>query len=453
MSGPLDPSTIQDGVTVQLTYNPSGTFGDAERRSDLAGQHELLHLGQRAAVDPRGAAGDGLLQGRSHRRQQLGAALPGRTRWNSSGNERSAAVRPELCLHVPGGRRRGVVDSGCHVPTTRRQTAHDLGDITSSGIVRVPGAIGDDPFYTLDQGSSPGNDVDMYHFHVSGPGSYAFIAEVFAGRIGSPLDPGVSLFRLDPTDQSLHFIDGNNNTYNPVQTSDHYFTPLYSDSVLYESLTAGDYYVAVAAGSNTPSPLENQPEGSLGLFDPNVSHSGQNGWSTGPYVLNLLVHAVPDPPHVLSTSPSDGVDSYSAPDATDRHVRRAGEHTTRWPSRRSRRRLRPPSPLSISRGPTAPSTSLASTRTIARPIKPRSPCSTGWPTALIRSIFQDPTGSMTWPAIRWWAMTRAATTWFLFRLMRLSAALGGTPCNGTTRSPTTTPRIPRTWVSFFRTIS
>ena len=28
MSGPLDPSTIQDGVTVQLTYNPNGTFGD-----------------------------------------------------------------------------------------------------------------------------------------------------------------------------------------------------------------------------------------------------------------------------------------------------------------------------------------------------------------------------------------------------------------------------------------
>ena len=198
--------------------------------------------------------------------------------------------------------------------------AHDLGNLTSAGIVRVPGAIGDDPFYTLDQGSSPGNDVDMYHFRVSGPGSYAFIAEVFAGRIGSPLDPGVSLFRLDPKDHSLHFIDGNNNTYNLIQASDHFSTPLYSDSVLYASLTAGDYYVAVAGGSNTPSPLENQPEESPGLFDPNVSHSGQNGWSTGPYILNLLVHAAPDPPHVLCDEPERRGDPGSAPDATDRQV-------------------------------------------------------------------------------------------------------------------------------------
>ena len=192
-------------------------------------------------------------------------------------------------------------------------TAHDLGNLTTAGIVRVPGAIGDDPFYTLDQGSSPGNDVDMYHFHVSGPGSYAFIAEVFAGRIGSPLDPGVSLFRLDPADHSLHFIDGNNNTYNPVRPAIGFLTPFYPDSVLYGRLTAGDYYVAVAGGSNVPSSLENQPEGSYGLFDPNVTHSGQNGWVTGPYVLNLLVRAVPDPPHVLSTSPIDGVTLPQAP--------------------------------------------------------------------------------------------------------------------------------------------
>ena len=146
----------------------------------------------------------------------------------------------------------------------------------------------------------------MYHFSVSGPGRYALVAEVFAGRIGSPLDPGVSLFELDPSDGSLVFIAGNNNTYDPVVATDGFSTPLYTDSALYASLTAGDYYLAVADGSNTPSPFEGLPPGSPGLFDPNVSHSGQDGWSTGPYVLNVLVQPAPNPPHVVSTSPSMG---------------------------------------------------------------------------------------------------------------------------------------------------
>ena len=55
----------------------------------------------------------------------------------------------------------------------------------------------------------------MYHFRISGPGRYAFVAEVFAGRIGSPLDPGVSLYYLDPSDNTLHFVAGNNNTVQP----------------------------------------------------------------------------------------------------------------------------------------------------------------------------------------------------------------------------------------------
>ncbi len=162
------------------------------------------------------------------------------------------------------------------------------------------------------------------------------MAEVFAGRIGSPLDPGVSLFELDPSDHSLHFIAGNNNTYDPVETTDGLSTPLYTDSVLYASLTAGDYYLAVAGGSNTPSPLEGLPPGSPGLFDPNVSHSGQDGWSTGPYVLNLLVQPASDPPHVLSTSPSDGATLTQPPTQLTVTFRRAGESSRNWPSRRSR---------------------------------------------------------------------------------------------------------------------
>ena len=78
----------------------------------------------------------------------------------------------------------------------------DLGDVTGSGLVQVGGVIGGDPFFDPgdpDPSRNPGNGVVMYHFHVSGAGRYAFLAEVFAGRIGSPLDAGVALYRLDPT--------------------------------------------------------------------------------------------------------------------------------------------------------------------------------------------------------------------------------------------------------------
>ena len=51
------------------------------------------------------------------------------------------------------------------------------------------------------------NSLDLYHFRVEGAGRYAFRAEVFAGRIGSPLDPGVSLFEMDPLTGRLRFVD------------------------------------------------------------------------------------------------------------------------------------------------------------------------------------------------------------------------------------------------------
>jgi hypothetical protein len=146
----------------------------------------------------------------------------------------------------------------------------------------------------------------MYHFTLSGAGSYAFLAEAFAGRINSPLDPGISLYQLVPGDPTLRFVAGNNNTYDPVQTTNGQQVPLYSDSFLTASLTAGDYYLAVAGGSNTPSTLENLPPGTPGLFDPNVSHSGQLGFSTGPYVLNILAARPTGAPQVVTTGPGPG---------------------------------------------------------------------------------------------------------------------------------------------------
>ena len=46
--------------------------------------------------------------------------------------------------------------------------------------------------------------------------------------------------------------------------------------------------------------------GSPGIFDPNQPGSAQLGWSTGPYVLNLLVQPAPNPPQVVASSPSSG---------------------------------------------------------------------------------------------------------------------------------------------------
>ena len=126
-------------------------------------------------------------------------------------------------------------------------TARNLGDVTGAGLIQVSGAIGDDPSFNPSLSPDPtnpepqfipANQVDLYHFQITGPGRYAMLAEVFAGRIGSPLDPGISLYELDPSDGSLVFLAGNNNTLNPTQGTDGSI-PLFTDSALTVGLTAG----------------------------------------------------------------------------------------------------------------------------------------------------------------------------------------------------------------------
>src|SRR5205814_899115 len=133
--------------------------------------------------------------------------------------------------------------------------AHYLGELDPHRLVQVSGSIGDDPSLDPNLSLNQAADVDMYHFRITGTGNYSFAAEVFAGRIGSPLDPGVSLFRLNPGTGLLEFVDGNNNTRNPEQTANG-FVPLYTDAALFTGLTAGEYYVAVSSGQNTPTPVE-----------------------------------------------------------------------------------------------------------------------------------------------------------------------------------------------------
>jgi hypothetical protein len=188
-------------------------------------------------------------------------------------------------------------------------TAHALGDLTSAGLVQVTGTIGNDPSDDPSSAnpllSNPAADVDLYHFQITGPGRYAFGAEVFAGRVGARLDPGVSLYQWNPATQQLDFIDGNDNTLNNTPSSNG-MVPLYNDAALSAGLTAGDYYVAVSGGGNTPERALNALPGQNGIFDPNRSHSGMNGFTTGDYVLNLTVQSDNEPPRIVAVTPADG---------------------------------------------------------------------------------------------------------------------------------------------------
>src|SRR5207249_3036606 len=114
------------------------------------------------------------------------------------------------------------------------------GDVTEAGIVQKVGTIGADPYYDATTGDPtlfPGNQVDLYHIHVA-DGNYSLIIDVSAGRIGSPLNPGVSLFRYSEDDHLLHFVAGNDDTLNTTTATDG--SPvLLNDSALFVSLPQG----------------------------------------------------------------------------------------------------------------------------------------------------------------------------------------------------------------------
>lgn len=196
-----------------------------------------------------------------------------------------------------------------------RATANELGTLRNLSFVQTTGAIGDDSSYDPNGIDpfllNPASDVDFYHFRVTGGGRYAFVAEVFAGRIGSRLDPGVSLFRLNPATGQLDFIEGNDNTLNDAASTNG-MVPLYTDAVLYAGLTAGDYYLAVSGAGNTPQEVFNFLPGVDGIFDPNSSHSGLNGGTIGQYVLNVSLRADNAPPRVVAVTPARGT-TLSAP--------------------------------------------------------------------------------------------------------------------------------------------
>src|SRR5262249_4856959 len=141
----------------------------------------------------------------------------------------------------------------------------------------------------------PGNDVDLYHFRVSGPVRFAFSADVFAGRIGSALDPGLTLFRLNPDSQQLEpAAPINSASYDLFTHPPRDFQQLRFDRTGSGGVAAVYYCLRVTSG---------RP----GSVVPHLSHTYQGGFSTGPCVLNLLLLPAPDEsPRVLDPSLNEG---------------------------------------------------------------------------------------------------------------------------------------------------
>src|SRR5262249_41377646 len=123
---------------------------------------------------------------------------------------------------------------------------------STAGTAQAAGAIGDDPFYNPSSTDPfPGDDIDVYHFTVSGPGDYAFVADLRAGRVGSPLFAEATLFRAvtDPITGLTTSVQAASNAGSgngTTATGGPIGNPLASDPVLFAGLTAGDYFLVVS---------------------------------------------------------------------------------------------------------------------------------------------------------------------------------------------------------------
>jgi hypothetical protein len=181
-------------------------------------------------------------------------------------------------------------------------SAYEIPHATDGHTHQFAGAIGNDP--TDPAGWDP-NAQQYYHISVPGKGPYELDAEVFAGRIGSPLQPVLTLFKAD-ADGTLQLVMNNTGTRNDTRDVDG-FVPLYTDPALFVSVTGGDYYLAVSTGQNFYDVMD--PSGT-DPFDPSVPDSGSGGNSTGPFVLNVLLQR---PGRRRTSSPSRPTPGRPAP--------------------------------------------------------------------------------------------------------------------------------------------
>ncbi len=286
----LDESLIADGDTVQLFSSQFTTTEDGEvtltdEQLLSVGYWSFSHNLNELTLIPTTALKAG------HYRLVLSNRLlaPG---------EEAAAADFELSFDVVGQEGCAVSDCGDDTITT----ATDLGDVLTTVPLQVTGVIGDDPAYDPYSEDialwNRASDVDLYRFTVTGEGQWSFVAEAFAGRFGSPLDPSLTLLQRMP-DGSLELVHFNGNTQNPAEANNGTL-PLFTDNVLYAGLTEGEYFLAVSSATNDP---EYGPDG---VFNPSVTHSGLNGAYTGDYVINLSLTSDNVAPSVTATSIEDG---------------------------------------------------------------------------------------------------------------------------------------------------
>lgn len=309
MSGAIDPNTVQPDQTVELTFNPTGQFGDGSDQAVALSNVNFSAAASELQLTPQDALAPGyyriFLAGNSSGGAPVLADLNG----TPLGTDAAHPLGQDFSMTFQVTGVEGVVGAVPGAGDDTAATAHELGDVTAAGLVQAVGAIGDDPAYNFNSSNplltNPAAQVDLYHFTISGSGPYALTSEVFAGRIGSPLDAGLSLFEADPGTGQLRLVAANDNSLNDTAATNG-TSPLFTDPVLFAGLTAGNYYLAVSGTGNVPDPTEGQSVGVNGVFDPNAAHSGMNGFTTGDYVLNLAVTKESAPPQVVSVSLNAG---------------------------------------------------------------------------------------------------------------------------------------------------
>jgi hypothetical protein len=288
LSGPIDPTTLQQDITVQLYYDATDPFTSSAGAQLSVGSVNYDASALEVQATPAAPLAPGyyrlaLLGNLDAHAQVIETADATPIPLGASNSARDGQDYSTI-FHVTGILGNGSANP---VPDDTVATARDLGDVTSAGLVQVQGVIGDNP-----NDPTPFNpaSVDFYHFQVTGSGKYAFGAEVFANRIDSPLDASMQLYRLNP-DESLTLVAANDDSENAV-LADNGTVPLFSDPVAYASVTAGDYYLAVTSQFTT--------------YDPRTTLSAQGGFTAGPYVLNLRLDPATAAPHVVATSFTDG---------------------------------------------------------------------------------------------------------------------------------------------------
>ncbi len=317
VSAELDAATVLADQTVQLFHHPDGTFGDGGESLVPLLLANFSAAASEVQVQPATALRPGYYQ----------LFLAGDSgAWPAVVTDVSGVPLGQDAAHASGqdfvvtfqvtGREALPAGPGDPEADDTAAAAHDLGTLSGEAFVQRDGAIGDDPAYDGANAdpllTNPAADVDLYRFTVADAGPVALLVEVFAGRIGSPLDPGVSLFRVNPLDGSLELLAVNDSTLNESAATNG-LVPLYTDAVLYAGLSAGEYVLAVSGTTNLPDPAGGTLPGTNGVFDPAVSHSGSNGFLLGDYRLSLRLHPDNFAPEVVAATPAESAILDAAP--------------------------------------------------------------------------------------------------------------------------------------------